>query len=89
VAASKFAEIKSMFTPDQVNCMSGLDVHLDDLAYMSAAAGDATYADHANARHVYGHLTGTETPRMPPGGPFWSDGMLAKYQSWMQGGFAP
>jgi hypothetical protein len=87
VAITKFSDIKAMFTPGQVNCMNGLDVHLTDYPYMSEAAGDANYADHANARHVYGHLAGTETPQMPPGGPFWSDDMLAKYQSWMHGGF--
>jgi len=52
------------------------------------AAGDATYADHANARHVYCHLAGAETPQMPPGGPFWSKDMLAKYQSLIAGQFA-
>lgn len=88
MAVIKFSDVKGMFTPDQVNCMSDLDVHLDDYAYMSDPAGDATYADHANARHVYGHLTGTETPRMPPGGPLWTEDMLAKLLSWMQGGFA-
>jgi hypothetical protein len=87
MAAIKFSDIKAMFTTAQVSCMKDLDVLLSDYPYMSAAAGDAMYPDHANARHVYGHLDGSETPQMPPGGPFWSADMLAKYQSWMQGGF--
>jgi hypothetical protein len=87
MAATTFSDIKVMFTQSQVNCMSGLNVLLTDYSYMSDAGGDSTYPDHANARHVYAHLVGTETPQMPPSGPFWDDNMLAKFQSWMQGGF--
>lgn len=69
--------------------MSGQGVYLDDYHYMSDPSGDSSYADHANARHVYARLTGTETPRMPQGGPFWTTQQLDTFQSWMTGGFLP
>lgn len=65
-------DIAVMFTAKDKNCMSGFGVLLDDYNYMSDPAGDATYADHANANHVYARLTGKEKPQMPMGEKFWT-----------------
>jgi len=80
-------DIAPMFLPAQVMCMKNKGVGLLDFQYMSDASGDDTYADHANARHVYGRLSGNEGNRMPPGGPYWSQKMLSKFADWMTGGF--
>jgi hypothetical protein len=83
------AQIAPLFRNQDVFCMNPLAVRLKDYAYMSDGAGDGTYADHANARHVYARLTGDETPRMPAGGPFWSQAQLQLFDDWMDGGFQP
>jgi len=62
--------------------MASFGVKLGDYAYMSNPDSDATHADHANARHVLGHLTGDETPRMPPGEP-WSDENIELFRQWL------
>ena len=61
-------DIGVMFTAMDKTCMAGLQVKLDDYGYMSDPSGDDKYADHANANHVYAHLTGAEKPQMPIGG---------------------
>jgi hypothetical protein len=82
-------DVVHLFSTGQIGCMSGQDVQLDDYTYMSDSSGDASFADHANARHVYARLTGTETPRMPPGGPFFPPAKLQTFDDWMQEGFLP
>lgn len=82
-------DIVPMFRPGDVQCMNGFGVSLADYAYMSDAAADAMYKDHANARHVLGRLEGTETPRMPKGGPFWNAVKLDKFKQWMDEGYQP
>ncbi|HEX8500743.1 MAG TPA: hypothetical protein VF659_09140 [Pyrinomonadaceae bacterium] len=80
-------DIKPLFRTKDINCMNGFGVQLADYGYMSDPAGDGTYPDHANANHVYAHLAGTETPRMPTGGPFWDQSQLDLYRQWMSCGF--
>ncbi len=82
-------QIKGLFTARDISCMNGFGVNLDDYGYMGDPTADPSYADHANARHVYARLTGTEKPRMPKGGPYWTQDKLDLYQQWMQGGFQP
>lgn len=91
MAAPGFAaDISKMFLAGQIACMKGHHVDLADYGYMSNAAGDATFPDHANARHVFARLRGDPPGRqMPPGGPYWTQPMLDKYQAWMDGGFLP
>jgi hypothetical protein len=82
---SSFArDVKPLFRPIDVNHMLPFGVRLNDFAYM----GDPNN-DHQNAKGVFARLTGTVTPRMPPGGPFWTDEMLSIYQRWMDDGFPP
>lgn len=88
--ASSFAsDVSKLFGTRDVTCMSGIGVRLADYTYMSDPSGDSTFADHANARHVLARLTGDEKPRMPKGGPFWSDEQIAIYQRWISEGFLP
>ena len=81
------ADIAPLFTERDIGCMSGFGVELDDYGYMGDATGDATFSDHANARHVHARLAGTERPRMPAGGPFWSEAQLQLFDQWMTDGF--
>ena len=81
------ADIKPLFSPTDVDCMNGHGVFLANAAYMTDATGDDDYPDHANARRVHDHLTGTVTPRMPPGAP-WDEAKIATYAQWMDDGFA-
>ena len=83
-------DIVPMFTASQIRCMASKGVFLDDFDYMSDVTSDDVYPDHAAARHVYARLAGTnEGPRMPLGGPFWTEDMLDLFQSWIKGGFLP
>ena len=83
------ADIRPLFTPQDIGCMSGRGVQLGDYGYMSNPAGDGTMPDHANARHVYARLTGAETPQMPMGEAAWSADKLKTFSNWMAGGFQP
>jgi hypothetical protein len=78
-------DIAPLFTDGDTRCMGGMGVMLREFDYMANPAGDAVYADHANARHVLARLKGTETPRMPPGGNPWGDEKLALFEAWMTG----
>jgi hypothetical protein len=80
-------DIVPLFRQKDINCMNGQGVELTSYTYMSDPTGDATYPDHANARRVLARLRGDEKPRMPMGGPFWTDDALNTYQSWLDGGF--
>ena len=73
-------DIRPMFTSDDVDHMEGFGVLLADHGWMS---------DPGNAKRVYDFLTGDEEPRMPPGGPYWSDEQLKKLADWIAGGYQP
>ena len=73
-------DIRPMFTDDDIDHMEGMGVLLGDHAWMS---------EPQNAKRVYDFLTGDEQPRMPPGGPYWSDEQLAKLSGWIKGGYKP
>ncbi|TPI13059.1 hypothetical protein FJW06_15520 [Mesorhizobium sp. B4-1-3] len=83
------ADIKPLFDQGDIDCMTPQGVILDDYAYMSNKGGDAKYDDHANASHVYARLAGDEKPRMPKGGPFWTQDKLDLFKKWMDEGYAP
>lgn len=67
-------DILPLFRQQDIDCMSGFGVLLNDYTYMSQPA---------NAQNVYDHLTGTATPRMPMGGPYWTADQLALFNTWM------
>jgi hypothetical protein len=87
MAVSFAKDILPLFRPIDIQHMARRGVHLDQYAYMSDPAGNATYPDHAHAQDVYCYLTGDCTPQMPPGGPFWSPDQLKLYNQWMTNGF--
>jgi hypothetical protein len=80
-------DIQPLFTVRDIACMQRQHVRLDDYGYMSDPAGNDDFPDHANAREVYAHLAGTAEPRMPLGGPYWSDDQLKLFAQWMTDGF--
>jgi len=96
-------DIAPLFTTKDLNCMKirqndrGQNIVMSDYAYMGDATGDASYADFANARHVYARLTGDEKPQMPMGAEKkWNapdnpvgQSNLATYERWMIQGFKP
>jgi hypothetical protein len=73
-------DIRPLFTEMDVDHMEGMGVLLADHAWMS---------EPENAKRVYDFLTGDEAPRMPPGGPYWSDEHLKQFADWMAGGYKP
>ena len=81
-------DIAGLFRSVDVSCMAnvGDGIFINDYAYMSDPKGDEVFPDYANARHVYARLAGTETPRMPKGGPFWSEDSLQLLKSWIDDG---
>ena len=81
-------KILPLFEPHDVDCMIDHGVKLNDFEYMSDAAGDEDFPDHAHARRVYAHLSGAMFPRMPPGTP-WSSANQMLFRQWMDDGFTP
>jgi hypothetical protein len=82
------AEIAPLFNAHDVACMKRRGVNLHDYSYMSDAASDGTFLDHANARDVLARLTGDEQPQMPMGGPYWPQSQIDTFKQWLTDGFA-
>jgi hypothetical protein len=88
-AVSFESDIVPLFRPMDIQCMKGLkakEVFLADYGFMSAKDAEGSYA---NANKVLAFLKGTKTPRMPFGGPYWSDQSIDLFQSWITGGCKP
>ncbi len=88
------SQIKPLFNPQDIGCMSGMGVKLDDYTWMSDPTGGAMgsctdFPDHMNGRSVYAKLTGECQPKMPLGGAPWDQASLDLYNQWMQDGFQP
>jgi len=78
-------DILPLFRPMDIQCMRGKDVFLADYAYMSAKDSGGF----SNANNVLSFLTGDSGPRMPFGGPYWSDESIALFKSWIAGECQP
>ena len=70
-------DIRPLFSSDDIDHMAAMGVLLDDYQYMS---------DPGNAQAVYDYLAGALEPRMPPGGPYWTDEQLDLFSTWMKSG---
>jgi hypothetical protein len=70
-------DIKPMFRPIDIQHMKPLGVLLGNYKYMSKPA---------NAEKVYDHLTGAQSPRMPPDKK-WTKAQLDIFKDWMDGGY--
>jgi hypothetical protein len=81
-------DIVPLFRPMDIQCMRGQGdgVFLADYTYMSAKNSSGAFV-HANM--VLDYLKGDQIPRMPFGGPYWSDDSLNLFQSWIDGGCQP
>jgi hypothetical protein len=73
-------DIVPLFRPMDIQCMKARDIFLIDYDFMSQSA---------NASLILGYLKGDSTPRMPYGGPYWSDAAIQLFQDWINGGFQP
>jgi hypothetical protein len=89
MATSFAADIRPLFRSKDLNCMGSFGVLLGDYAYMSNAAGSSEYNDFAHARQVLDHISGDKAPRMPMGGPYWSDDNVKKLNVWIDAGCLP
>ncbi len=78
--------ILPLFRPMDIQCMRGRSVFLADYHFMSAKNAGGIFA---NANNVLAYLKGEIEPRMPFGGPYWSDHSIALFQSWIDGGCKP
>ena len=67
-------DIVPLFRPMDIQCMRGMGVLLIDYSYMSQIE---------NASRVLKYLTSAKMPRMPYGGPYWSDKSIQLFQAWM------
>ncbi|MBV9233587.1 MAG: hypothetical protein JO030_06040 [Candidatus Eremiobacteraeota bacterium] len=72
------ADIRPLFRDLDVEHMRPLNVFLDDYGFMSKPE---------NATMVLDFLTGKKEPKMPPGGPFWSQEQLDLLARWMDAGY--
>jgi uncharacterized protein (UPF0262 family) len=77
-------DILPLFRAIDIAHMKPHDVLLDDYSYMSAPD-----TSHQNATDVYDYLSGAQKPRMPIGGPYWTDTQLSLYSQWMSDGYLP
>ena len=73
-------DILPLFRPVDIEHMTRLGVALGDYAYMSVKN---------NAQKVYASLQDGFAPRMPPGGPYWSETQLQLFAKWMADGLQP
>ena len=72
--------IKPLFRPMDIECMRSRNVFLIDYDYMK---------DPGNAQDVLDMLQPTGYPRMPFGGPYWSQESLNLFQQWIDQGRQP
>jgi hypothetical protein len=77
-------DIRPLFRPIDVNHMNPRGVKLSDYSYMSDPTND-----HKNAKDVLSALSpqNGDPPRMPPGGPYWSNENLLLFTKWMSDGY--
>ena len=73
-------DIRPMFRDIDVDHMENMGVMLADHTWMS---------DPENAKRVLAFLSGDEEPRMPPGGPYWTEEQLKRLSDWIEGGYGP
>jgi hypothetical protein len=79
--------ILPLFRPMDIQCMRGLEppkgpVLLANYEYMSKKEN----GDFANAKNVLAFLKGDKNPRMPYGGPYWSNDNIQLFQDWIAAG---
>jgi hypothetical protein len=79
-AVSFAKDIAPLFRDVDVDHMEPFGVLLNDYEYMKQPQ---------NAKRVRDFITGDEEPRMPPGGPFWSDDQVGLFDRWVSGGYQP
>jgi hypothetical protein len=77
-------DILPLFRAIDIAHMQPAGVLLNQYSYMSNPANN-----HQNATTVQAYLTGAKQPRMPPGGPFWTQQQLDLYAQWMSDGYLP
>jgi hypothetical protein len=73
-------DILPLFSRSDIEHMNRFGVRLGHHAWM---------ADAANAHNVFRYLTGQSQPRMPLGGPYWSEEQIELFSRWMEGGYQP
>jgi hypothetical protein len=74
MALSFATDIRPLFRDEDITCMDGGGVHLDDLAWMSVPA---------NAQSVYDSVS---TGAMPPDAP-WPSDRVSLFKKWMDAGY--
>jgi len=85
MAVTYTADIAPKFRPKDIGCMTQHRIRLGDSAWMCSPAAAHGFADHGNARVVFGQLSAGS---MPPDGA-WPQDWIDTYQAWMSGGFEP
>jgi hypothetical protein len=73
-------DITPLFRPMDVECMRSRGVFLINYDYMK---------DSGNAQDVLDMLQPSADPRMPYGGPYWSQDSLDLFQKWIDQGRQP
>jgi hypothetical protein len=74
MALSFATDIRPLFRDEDITCMDGSGVHLDDPAWMRVPA---------NAQSVYDQVA---TGAMPPDEP-WSSHQVSLFKKWMDAGY--
>jgi hypothetical protein len=77
-AVSFDRDIKPLFRPMDIECMRSRNVFLLDYDYMKD-----------NAQFILEMVGPDGSPRMPYGGPYWSQEALDLFQQWIDQGLQP
>lgn len=80
VAVSFAKQIVPLFRTIDVQCMRSRGVFLINYDYMK---------DPDNANMVLDMVSPDGDPRMPFGGPYWTDASIQLFQDWIKGGLQP
>ena len=69
-----------LLTPQDIDCIPPLGVHLNDYSYMS---------NRANARNVLEQVPSGRTPERDSGEPRWDQAKVQLVRDWINTGFPP
>ena len=83
------SDVLPLFRQKDINCMKPYGVLLDSYEHMANPTGSTAHKDFANAREVLQRIDGSVLPRMPAGGPPWTNARIAVLREWIEGGCQP
>lgn len=82
-------DVLPLFRSKDLGCMKPLGAIRDSFDEASDATGNATHADHGNARDVPDRVDGTVVPRMSMDAAPWTADQIGVLRAWIEDGCTP